>query len=77
VDDGYIKSKLIVVLQVLDEFKEVLKEDDGLDLNVSKTSILPKGVTQQTVFDVPHDIISHSSTLTPLNVDGSLSSFCP
>jgi hypothetical protein len=42
-DDGYIKAKMIVVLQVLAELKYVLIEDAGLELNVSKTSILPKG----------------------------------
>jgi hypothetical protein len=33
---------------------DVLKEDAGLDLNISKTSVLPKGVTQQAAFDVAH-----------------------
>ncbi len=42
-DDGYMKNNMI---QVLTELKCVLKEDAGLDLNVSKTSVLPKGVTQ-------------------------------
>ena len=49
-EDGYIKTKLIVVLQVLVDLKHVRKEDFGLDLNVSKTSVLPKGVTQQVSF---------------------------
>ncbi len=44
-DDGYIKSKLSVSLQVLTELKYGIKEDPGLDLNISKTSVLPKGVT--------------------------------
>jgi hypothetical protein len=35
VDDGYIKAKLSVALQVLAELKHVLKEDAGLELNVS------------------------------------------
>ena len=39
VDDGYIKTKLNVTLQVLTEVKCVLKEDVALDLNVSKTSV--------------------------------------
>jgi hypothetical protein len=48
-----------VVIQVLDELQCVLKEDTGLDLNVSKNSrvILPKGTTHQVVFDVSHIII--------------------
>jgi hypothetical protein len=53
-DDEYIKGKLSVVLQVLAERKRVLKEDAGLDLNISKTAILPKAITQQSIFDVAH-----------------------
>ena len=45
-DDVYIKTKLSVEFQVLTELKCVLREDTGLDLNVSKTSVLPKGVSQ-------------------------------
>ncbi len=44
-DDGYIKGNLTEVLPVLDEIKSVLKEDEGLDLNISKTDILPKDIT--------------------------------
>jgi hypothetical protein len=57
VDDGYIKAKLSVVIQVLTEVKRVLKEDTDLELNVSKTSVLPKGVSQEAVFDVTQNII--------------------
>jgi hypothetical protein len=35
----------------LTEFKYVIKKDVDQQINVSKTSILPKGVTVQTVFD--------------------------
>ncbi len=49
VDDGYIKGKLSVPLEVLSDLKRVLKEDTGLELNITKTSILPKDTTQQTV----------------------------
>jgi hypothetical protein len=45
-DDGYIKTKLSVALQVLTELKTVFKEDAVLELNVSKTVILPKDITQ-------------------------------
>ena len=47
-----------VDLQVLAELKRVLKEDAGLELNIAKTSILPKETTQQAVFDVAHSIIA-------------------
>ena len=43
-DDGYIKGKLSVVLQVLAELKRVLKEDSGLELNISKTAVLSKAI---------------------------------
>ena len=43
-DDGYIKAKLSVVLEVLSDIKLVLKEDDGLDIN-NKTKILVRGIT--------------------------------
>jgi hypothetical protein len=78
-DDGYIKANLSVALQVLAELKRVLKEDAGLELNVSKTSVLPnlKGVTQQAAFDVAHNIINSSPILAHLSADVLLTSFCP
>ena len=76
-DDGYIKAKLSVALQVLAELKRVLKEDAGLELNVSKTSVLPKGVIQQAAFDVAHNIINASPTLAQLSADVLLASICP
>jgi hypothetical protein len=57
-DDGYIKAKLSVALQVLAEVKAVFKADAGLELNVSKTSIIPsKGVTAQAAFDMAQNIM--------------------
>jgi hypothetical protein len=47
----------------------------GWIFNVSKTSILPKGTTQQAVFDVVHSFIAASPALTQLSGDVSLSSF--
>jgi hypothetical protein len=77
-DDGYIKAKLSITLQVLAELKAVFKTDAGLELNVSKTSILPaKGVTQQVAFDVAQGIITASPDLTHLSDDLALVSFCP
>jgi hypothetical protein len=77
-DDGYIKSKLSEVLQVLSELKTVFKEDAGLELNVAKTAILPaKGFTQQAAFDVAHRIIAARSAWTHLRAEIALDSFCP
>ena len=66
-DDGYIKAKLSVALQVLAELKRVLKEDAGLELNVAKTCVLPKGVSQQAAFDVAQNIIQATPTLFHLS----------
>jgi hypothetical protein len=76
-DDGYIKARMSVALQVLAVLKNVLKQDAGLDLNISKTSVLHKGVTQQTAFDAAHSIINNSPALTLLHADISLASLCP
>ena len=76
-DDGYIKVKLSVTLQVLSELKNVLKEDADLELAVSKTSVLPKGVSQQAAFDAAHNIIDASPTLDHLSADVLLTSLCP
>ena len=78
-DDGYIKGKLSVSLQVLTELHRVLKEDAGSEissrpplLNLTKTSIVPKETTQQVVFDVAHNIIDDNPPLTQFNADISL-----
>jgi len=39
-DDGYIKAKLSVALQVLAELKAVFKEDAGPKLSVRNTSLV-------------------------------------
>ena len=46
-----------VALQVLTELNRVLKEDGGLELNISKTVILPKPITKEVIFDVAHGFI--------------------
>jgi hypothetical protein len=74
VDDGYIKAKLSVALQVLAD----LKFDAGLYLNVVKTSILPvHGFTQQAAFDVVYIIIDVSPALMHLREEIALDSVCP
>ena len=67
-DDGYIKAKLSVALRVLAELKLVFKEDAGLELNVVKTSVLLKGVSQQAAFDAAQYIIQTNPTLTHLSL---------
>jgi hypothetical protein len=67
-----------VELQVLAELKAVFKADAGLELNVSKTSILPsKGVTAQAAFDMAQTIMQATPTLAHLSNDVLLDSFCP
>jgi hypothetical protein len=77
VDDGYIKTKLSIALQVLAEFKTVFKSDAGLELNVSKTSILPKDFTAQSAFDIARTIMETTPTLTHLTNEVLFDSFYP
>jgi hypothetical protein len=59
----------------LADLKVVFKADAGLELNVSKTSILPKGVTVQAVFDMARTIMQATPTLTYLTNEVLLDSF--
>jgi hypothetical protein len=76
-DDGNIKGNLSETLQVLPEIKRVLKEDEGLALNISKTVILPKVITQEDIFDVVYGFINATPQLTQLSDEVSLDSFHP
>ena len=76
-DDGYIKAILSVALQVLAELKAVFKADAGLELIVSKTSILPKGTTAQAAFDMAQTIMQATPSLAHLTNDLLVDSFCP
>ena len=76
-DDGYIKAKISIALQVLAELKDVFKADAGLELNVAKTSILPKGVTAQAAFDMAQTIMQATASLAHLRNDFLVDSFCP
>ena len=60
-----------LTLQVLVEMKRVLKEE----LRISKTTVLPKGVSQQSVFDETQSIINTKTTLTHRSVDILLAFF--
>jgi hypothetical protein len=76
-DDGYIKAKMSVALQVLADLQHALHEDAGLDLNVSKTSFLPKGLSKDDAFDVAQNFINNNPTPATLSGNVSLASFCP
>ena len=66
-----------MALQVLVEIKCVFKEDAGLEFNIHKTSVLPKGVSQQAAFDVTQSIFQTTPTLNHLSGDVTIGSFCP
>jgi hypothetical protein len=66
-DDGYIKAKLSVALEVLSDIKHVLK-DIGLDLNFDKTTILVKGISAAD---------AHAAAQRMLNADPSLAHLSP
>jgi hypothetical protein len=67
-DDGYIKAKLSVALEVLSDVKHVIKEDAGLDLNFDKTKILIKGVSAAD---------AHAAAQRMLNANLSLAHLSP
>ena len=46
-------------------------------VNISKTVILPKAITQQVIFDVSHVFIDDTPQLTQFSVEVSLDSFHP
>jgi hypothetical protein len=66
-DDGYIKDKFSVALEVLSDISLVLKEDAGLDLN-DKTKILVKGISAAE---------SHAAAQRLLAADPSLAHIGP
>ena len=73
-DDGYIKAKLSVALEILSDLKQVFRDDAGLDVNVFKTQILVKGITADVAHKAAHDIIATTpalSHLSPMLTPGS------
>jgi hypothetical protein len=67
-DDGYIKAKLSVALEVLSDVKHVLKEDAGLDLDFDKTKILVMGISAAD---------AHAAAQRMLTADLSLAHLSP
>ena len=57
-----------VALQVLADLKRVLKEDAGLELNLSKTNVLPKGVPRVS----PNRLLSMRRTTSSMPAPPSL-----
>jgi hypothetical protein len=66
-DDGYIKAKLSIALEVLSDIKQVLKEDAGLAL-IDKTKILVKGISAAD---------AHAAAQRLLTADPSLAHLSP
>ena len=64
-DDGYIKAKLSVALEVLSDIKLVLKEDAGLDIN-DKTKILVRGITSAEAHAAAQRLLADDPSLTHL-----------
>jgi hypothetical protein len=61
----------------LAQLKAVFKSDAGLELNVVKTSILPKGVTAQAAFDMAQTILQATASLAHLRNDFLVDFFYP
>jgi hypothetical protein len=67
-DDGYIKLKMSVGTPGpgVSDLKYIRKKNSGLDLNVSKTSILPKDISQQVACDVEPRMIPPAPHSLPI-----------
>jgi helix-turn-helix protein len=75
-DDGCIKVKLSVTLEVLSDVKYVIKEDAVLDLNFDKTKILVKGVSAADVHVAAQRMLNTDLPLAHLSPLRSPSSCC-
>jgi hypothetical protein len=64
-DDGYIKAKLSVALEVLSDIKHVLREDAGLDLN-DKTKILVKSISAAEAHTAAQRLLTADPSLAHL-----------
>jgi hypothetical protein len=73
-DDGYIKAKRSVALEVLSDIKQVLKEDAGLALN-DKTKILVKGISEADAHAAAQRLLIADPSLAHLSPLLSPSSF--
>ncbi len=76
-DDGHIKAKLSIALQVLVELKAVFKADAGLEFNVSKTSILPMVSLPRLRLICRRPSCKQPQSLAHLRNDFLVDSFCP
>ena len=65
-DDGYIKAKLSVALEVLSDIKQVLKEVNGLSLN-DKTKILVKGISAADAYAAAQCLLLADPSLVHLS----------
>jgi hypothetical protein len=74
-DDGCIKGKMRIGLEVLADLKCVLTEDGGVEVKVCKTWMLGKGMRQQAACHVAQEMIKNKRTLATLSRNLALASF--
>ena len=74
-DDGYIKGKMRIGLEVLADLKCVLKKDGGVEVKVCKTWMLGNGMRQQAACHVAQEMIKNKRTLATLSRNLALASF--
>ncbi len=65
-NDGYIKAKLSVAIEVLSDIKHVLREDSGLDLD-EKIKILVKGISEAETHTAAHRLLTADPSLAHLD----------
>ena len=66
-DDGYIKVKLSVALEVLTDIKHVFKDDADFDLNFGKTKLLVKGISAADEHDASQRMLAADPSLAHLS----------
>ena len=74
-DDGCIKGKMGIGLEVLADPKCVLTEDGGVEVKVCKAWMLGKGMRQQAACHVAQEMIKNKRTLATLSRNLALASF--
>ena len=74
-DDGYINAPLSVALRILVDLKQVFKEDAGLELNMLKTQLLVKGISNHDAYSAAKGFFENDACLSSIKDTITLASF--
>jgi hypothetical protein len=76
-DDGYIyiSAPLSVALRILADLKQVFKDDAGLELNMLKTQLLVKGISNHDAYSAAKGFFENDACLSSIKDTITLASF--